>query len=295
LTGKQIVLSLCFLFCASICWGQMGAGGYTYNGHTIVNESNPAPNYSFTNNIPNCVSGKNMCWHLGNVTLGAATSGNQQTGGTDSTGHPYLFSDYPTNHWTLQTAMGTVHQFAIGDVNQMWSLGAPYPGGGYYVQQWSGTAWVYPPYGGVLMQLAEASGGTICGANSAGNGFYNLGSGWQLYPLSSWIWISCTPGNLEAVGIKSDRSVWIYKKSTGTWTQTTGYADQASIDAATNIYVLASGNVYHYNSSNGTWDLLAGGPFTSLANGGTMNVWAVTPTGLPCGASRITAQLYPSA
>src|SRR5450755_1709657 len=79
--------------------------------------------------------------------------------------------------------------------------------------------------------------------------------------------------------VTDDNQIWLY--SEGTWSQPTNGACCALLiaaDGSRNFYVTGGDqNVYHYNG-NGYDKLNGPGAFTSLANGGSMQVWAIGPT-----------------
>lgn len=254
---KRLVLAT-LLLCAHFAAAQL----YDYVG--TLSDGVPSSNLTWAKT--------HNAWHLSNNTLVGVMSGGGQAGGWNSAGQAFLYNDYPTNTWTVQTAMGTVHALAIGGSDQIWSLGASTTGG-YAVQKWSGSAWT-TPYGGALVQLNVKPDGTVCGANSQGQAFYNTGSGWATYPGQGWAWIDCIGGASLAVGIKTDQSIWMWQGSA--WAAMGGAAVQAAMDTGGNVYVINSAGLsYHWNGTG--WDLLAGTGFTSLANGNTGQVWTVGP------------------
>lgn len=136
-----------------------------------------------------------------------------------------------------------------------------------------------------MTQLHAAIDGTVCGVNSPGYAYYLAArsSNWVTMPMpptgGTWKYATCSSqGNLFAAIDTNSRSIWTY--ISGAWTKTTGVADIVDIDDNGMLYCVnlaQGGYVYHFNRTNNLWDQFTGTGFTALANGGTMNIWAIGP------------------
>jgi hypothetical protein len=239
--------------------------------------------FSWVSNISSC-TGSTVCWHTLNGTgvLNAAKvfSRNGRIVALDASGNAYTYNDYPANSWTHQSSWGAGSQEAQYDGNGVaWSLRARTgcPTGSYGLYQWTGSAWSIvnscfqhfsvAADGGPQFLLISDSG-TLWISNNSGTTVTTADQGHTYLSVSS-----INSGGVSYVAVRTDNTVWTVTGST--WTQVTGVnALQASADAQGTTYVLGTdGYIREWNGSS--WSRLSGSGKTFLANGGSMQIFAI--------------------
>jgi hypothetical protein len=167
---------------ASLSWGQFPAMTLNYTHKEKL---------SWTNNIPNCSTGQNDCWHL---VHGYAI--NLSAGGGAmyvANGGAALYNDYPQNTFTVETAMGSIQQIAVGSSSVIYALiPKSYCNSGFYgVYKWTGSAWVTGGANSTACSahLSVAPDGSVCYLNPSGSPHCNLtgGTGWVTLSGSGYL------------------------------------------------------------------------------------------------------------
>lgn len=264
----RTTLALCFLLVASACWGQV----------TMNNDSSAAASPVVVDNL--VWAKTHNVWHLSNHTLSSlSSSANGYMCAQDSSQAVFCFNDYPTNTWTQVTSLGTPHALAVIQAGQFWGLQADSThcssNGGYGVDYFNGTSWVYAS--ACLTQIAAASDSTIGGVNSISQLAWVLPKGtgnWVQIPGNYWL--SYYPrDSMNGYGIKIDGSVW--SNANGIITQIPSSVCTKLGVSVTDLYAICGGGAaYHYSGT--AWNQVLGGAFTDLASGGSMNTWVIGPT-----------------
>lgn len=274
--SKQILLFL--LSCAFLSPGsaiaQMQAASTYYSGSS---------SYSMVSNFANC-TGTAVCWHTMSASAGLNAAqvyaGNGHVLAINASGLGYIYNDYPTNTWTPHSEWGTVYELHYAGDGNLYGMTGSCGGTGHYISKWTGVAWqtvatcfhasFSPAADGSDMMVAVDINGAVWGATGFGS------SGFTRYPVPNGLAalsaaaISVNPQSY--VLVMSDHTIWTY--TAGTWTQLPGLGLQVTADALGTLYVIGTDHyVYHWDGT--AWGRLAGGSKTFLANGGTMEVFAV--------------------
>jgi hypothetical protein len=275
---KKTVIALCFLTCASICWGQMQKDD-SMSAPAITLVDNTA--YAKTHNV----------WHLGKFTVGvpASTYYDTQSIGADgyqlvidSGGRVSAFSDYPVNNYTLQSAMGVyIYSVAVGSQSFICGLG---PSTSTNIYCWNGSSWVAKIGWGTQLSATLDQTLFLCGTDTPHTGWKSTDSG------ASWTQIGGISNCVQVIGADSTTAVWL--KNDGTvyfWNGTSSTPITGLLAARISTSGLrsplwaskADGTVWQ-NVWNGSlwagWFQVAGTGVTQIHTGGAMNTWVVGAT-----------------
>lgn len=147
--------------------------------------------------------------------------------------------------------------------------------------RWNGSGWTQLTYCFASLSVAADGGGqmlTIDGNKTLWIATNFGAPGWahasvpKSTPVISATTINSSLGTYAIV--LSDKTIWTYSGSSWKQLTTGGRATQISSDTLGTIYVIGMDQaIYHYNGTG--WERLNGTGNTWLANGGSMEVWAI--------------------